>query len=201
MKITVLLKMGLLIPLVFWCTTFIAGFIQGDYNHFSRLVSELGAQETNSQYFFTTGLVLCALMSLCFINGLIMVCRTSAMHTFPVILILLYTVSIAGAAIFPLPLQWHRYAGMPSMFLIIAPILSIVFWRNITELPHFRLFTLLSIGVMLLGFSAFFPEVQSNFPGLKQRFFHLGWSGWFVYLSMVFTRLNNMHKLKTSLIS
>lgn len=198
MKITVLLKMGLLIPVVFWCTTFIAGFILGDYNHLSRLVSELGTQGTNSQYFFTAGLVLCALMSLCFINGLIMVCRTSAMRTLPVILILLYTVSIAGAAIFPLPLQLHMYAGMPSFFLILAPILSLVLWRNITELPHFRLFTLLSIGVMLLGFSAFFPDVLSDYPGLKQRFFHLGWSGWFVYLSVGFTRLNNMHKMKIS---
>ena len=198
MKITLLLKMGLLIPLVFWCTTLISGFIQGDYNHFSRMVSELGSQGTNTQYIFTTGLLLCALMSLCFINGLIMVCKHSAMRTLPVILILLYTISIAGAAIFPLPLQLHMYAGMPSIFLIIAPILSIVMWRNIPELTHFRLFALLSIGFMLLGFSAFFPDVLSDFPGLKQRFFHLGWSGWFIYLSVAFSRLNQLHKLKTS---
>ena len=130
-----------------------------------------------------------------------MVCRISAMRTLPVILILLYTVSIAGAAIFPLPLQLHMYAGMPSIFLILAPILSLLFWDKVKELPHFRLFTLLSIGVMLLGFSAFFPELLSDYPGLKQRFFHLGWSVWFVYLSVGFTRLNNMHTLKTSLIS
>jgi hypothetical protein len=44
---------------------------------------------------------------------------------------------------------------------------------------------------MSIGFSAFMPEILSNYPGLKQRVFHAGWSVWFAYLGYIFTRLRN----------
>jgi len=49
---------------------------------------------------------------------------------------------------------------------------------------------------MTLGFLAFMPDVLSNYPGLKQRFFHIGWSLWFFYLSYSFVRLFQNEKVK-----
>jgi len=56
--------------------------------------------------------------------------------------------------------------------------------------------TLLSFFIMTLGFLAFMPDVLSNYPGLKQRFFHIGWSLWFFYLSYSFVRLFQNEKVK-----
>ncbi len=42
---------------------------------------------------------------------------------------------------------------------------------------------------MLTGFLVYFPDVLSNSFGLKQRFFHFGWSIWFIYLSFSFLRI------------
>lgn len=49
---------------------------------------------------------------------------------------------------------------------------------------------------MALGFLAFMPDVLNNYPGLKQQFFHIGWSLWFFYLSYSFVRLFQNEKVK-----
>jgi hypothetical protein len=43
---------------------------------------------------------------------------------------------------------------------------------------------------MILGFSAFFPDIMGNYPGVKQRFFHIGWTLWFICLSQRFSELD-----------
>ena len=52
MKTKNLLYTGSIIPIIFWATTIICGFILGNYNHLSGLVSELGALGTTTQYIF-----------------------------------------------------------------------------------------------------------------------------------------------------
>jgi hypothetical protein len=47
---------------------------------------------------------------------------------------------------------------------------------------------------MSLGFLAFWPDILSNYLGLKQRFFHIGWSVWFIYLSYSLVKLFNDEK-------
>jgi hypothetical protein len=46
----------------------------------------------------------------------------------------------------------------------------------------------MSFLIMPLGFLAYFPDLMAPYPGLKQRFFHVGWSVWFIYLSVAFRR-------------
>ncbi len=43
---------------------------------------------------------------------------------------------------------------------------------------------------MLLGFLTLTPNIMDNYFGLKQRFFHIGWSLWFIYLSLKFLELD-----------
>jgi hypothetical protein len=42
---------------------------------------------------------------------------------------------------------------------------------------------------MLAGLLTLLPNVLENYFGLKQRFFHVGWSLWFGYLSLKFLGL------------
>src|SRR5579864_8972757 len=125
-----LLYLGSFIPIIFFGTTFIAGFMQGDYNHLRRMVSELGTIGTRSQYVFMAGLLACAALSTLFVLGLYRVCKAANLNVLPVILILAFSTSIAGAALFPLPLRLHGILGSPSMLLILSPVLSLILWRK-----------------------------------------------------------------------
>ena len=189
LKTKYFLYAGGIIPLVFWITTFICAAMFDDYSHLSGMVSELGALGTDSQTIFTAGLVLCSIMSIVFIIGLLNVCKLTGISIIPVLIIIFYTISIAGAAIFPMPLRLHGILGMPSILLIFSPIMSLIFWRGGKKIPYIKQMSIISIIIMSLGFLVFIPDVLSNYFGLKQRFFHIGWSIWFLYLSYSFVRL------------
>ena len=184
-----MLYTGSVIPIIFFATTLVCGFMLGGYDHFSRMVSELGAMGTRTQYVFSAGLILCSILSVLFVFGLFRACKAIGVSILPAIIILSYSVSIAGAAIFPLPLRLHLLMGMPSMLLIFSPLLALILWNGEKRPAHIRQMALLSFLVMALGFLAFMPGILSHYPGLKQRFFHGGWSIWFIYLSYSFGRL------------
>ena len=188
--------MGSSIPIVFWFTTIICGFIQGNYNHLSRMVSELGTIGTNSQYIFTAGLVLCSALSIALVIGLFRACQVFGISVIPVIIILSFSVSIAGAGIFPLPLRLHQIMGMPSILLLFSPLMSLLLWNRKRQLSNFKPMAILSLVIMSLGFLEYFPDFLSNYVGLKQRFFHIGWSVWFFYLNYSFIRLLEIENVK-----
>lgn len=194
MTTTRLLYLGKGIPVLFWITLLTCGLLLPEYSHLSNLVSELGAVGTTTQLLFTVGLLVCAILSVLFVVGLYKTCRQVGLSPIPVLLILSYSFSIAGAAIFPLPLKLHSTFGMPSVLLVLSPLLSLILWKDRVLPSTFRMMAILSLLVMSLGFLTFMPEVLSSYSGLKQRFFHLGWSVWFFYLSYSFTRLSNNQK-------
>jgi hypothetical membrane protein len=188
MKTKYLLALGSVIPVIFWGTLTVCGYVLGDYNHLTRLVSELGAIGTRTQYMFTAGLLACAVLSVLFVIGLGGECKKRGISMIPALIILSFSLSIGGAAIFPLPLRMHLVMGMPSILLFLSPLAALVLWRG-GKLPvGLRIWTIVSLAIMLLGFLAFMPDVLGAYPGLKQRFFHLGWSLWFIGLSRTFLR-------------
>lgn len=186
MKTKHLLLLGYLIPLIFWATTFVCGLILGDYNHLSRMVSELGELGTKTQYLFTVGLVLCSLLNIFFVFGLYKTCKKHKFNTIPVLIILLYSF-LAGPAIFPFPMKMHGIVGIPFVFVVLSPLLALFLWKK--QLPSFKLITTLSFLIILLGFLILVPEVLNDYFGLKQRFLYTGYSVWFCYLSYSFTNI------------
>jgi len=188
MKNKWLIYTGFLIPILFWTTTIICGLIIDDYNHISRLVSELGAIGTKSQYIFSTGLILSSILSVLFIIGLYKTCRIIGLNTIPVLIILTFSFSICGTALFPLPLRLHGILGMPSILLLLSPLMSLILWKT-EKISNIKRISLLAFLIMMLGFLAFMPNVLNEYSGLKQRFFHIGWTVWFIYLSYRFIRL------------
>jgi len=189
MKTIHLLRLGFIIPVGFWTTTVICGFVLGSYNHLTSMVSELGETGTNSQFMFSFGLIACSILSVLFVFGLYKACEIFDMNIVHVLFILTYSVSIAGAAIFPLPLRLHEIMGMPSILLMLSPLLSLSLWKGKDQLVMFMRMSILSFLIMSFGFLVYLPDVFDNYIGLKQRFFHSGWSVWFIYLSYSFLRL------------
>ncbi len=188
MKIRHLLALGSVIPVIFWGMLTVCGYVMGDYNHLTRLVSELGAIGTRTQYMFTAGLLACAILSVLFVIGLCGECEKREISMIPALIILSFSFSIGGAAIFPLPLRLHLWAGMPSIVLFLSPLAALALWRKEKAPGDMRLWAIVSLALMLLGFLAFMPDVLGVYPGLKQRFFHVGWSLWFIGLGRVFIR-------------
>lgn len=189
MNVRNFLKLGFVIPIIFWTTTIVCGSIFTDYNHLTNIVSALGEIGTKSQTIFTNGLVLSAVLSIFFIIALLNVCKKNGLNKIPILIILTFSFSIAGAGLFPLPLRLHGILGSPSILLFLSPLFSIILWKE-DKIPNIRVFSVFSFLLMSLGFLAFFPNILTEFPGLKQRFFHLGWTIWFIYLSREFSKLN-----------
>jgi hypothetical membrane protein len=196
MKTRHLLALGSIIPVIFWGTITVCGYVMGDYNHLTRMVSELGAIGTRTQYIFTAGLLVCAVLSVLFVVGLCQACKKMGISMIPALIILFFSLSIGSAAIFPLPLRMHLIMGMPSVLLFLSPLAALVLWRRGKQSAGLRLWAIVSLAIMLLGFLAFMPEVMSSTLGLKQRFFHIGWSFWFLYLSHDFSGLPDHEERK-----
>jgi hypothetical membrane protein len=182
------LALGSLIPVIFWGTLTVCGYVMGDYNHLTRLVSELGALGTRTQTMFTAGLLACAVLSVLFVIGLRKACKERGISASPALIILFFSLSIGGAAIFPLPQRLHLYMGMPSILLFLSPLAALLLWRGEKAPAVLRIWAFVSLAVMALGFLAYLPDVLGAWPGLKQRFFHIGWSLWFIGLSRAFFR-------------
>ena len=179
---------GALIPIVFWGTLAICATRFEGYRHTRNLVSELGAAGTSTRGFFAWGLLLCSILSVIFLTALVVQCRRDwQVNATPAWLILSYSLSIAGAAIFPMPMPLHGALGSPSILLMLSPLLALVYWRGI--IPWLRglvTVAVLSFAMMAVGLVAFVPTLLGELAGLKQRIFHVGWSVWFVYLALGF---------------
>lgn len=196
LKTKYLLYSGIAIPIIFWSTTIICSVIMGNYNHLTRMVSELGELGTKTQFLFTLGLTLCGILTIPFVMGLYKATKSVGLNPVPILIILFYT-TITGPAIFPYPLQLHGILGMPSILIILSPILSIILWKGQRPLLNFKLISITSFIIMMLGFSVYMNDFLGEFLGLKQRFFHLGWSVWFIYLSYSFIQLIHVNEVKS----
>lgn len=190
MRIKKLIYFGFLSPVFFWITTIVCGLLLENYNHFTRLVSELGALGTSTQYIFTTGLVLSSMMNLIFVIGLYKFCKIKQLSIIPVIFHFLYSF-LAGPALFPMPLRLHSIAGLPFPLIMFAPILSLILWRKKESLLKIRAAAIISFLIMILGFLIYFPNILNEYFGLKQRFLYTGWTIWSFYLSYRILQLNN----------
>jgi hypothetical protein len=188
LKKTSLLYSGLLPPVLFWATNLCCGVLLPGYNPAERLVSELGALGTKTQYLFTVGLLGCALFSSLFIVALYHSSKKFGVSVVPVLLLAVYPFSVSGAALFPFPLALHEILGLPAVLLFLSPLSALIFWSN-KKIRHCKFFSMLALLVMLSGFLIYAPSILKGLYGIKQRFFHVGWTIWFLYLCFTFVSL------------
>jgi hypothetical membrane protein len=185
-----LLYLGIISPIVFWLTTIICGTMLEGYNHFTWLVSELGALGTRTQYIFTVGLVLSSILNLLFAIGAFKLCKIKQLSVIPVIFILFYSF-LAGPALFPMPLRLHGIVGIPFPLIMFAPIAGLIFWRKNENIVKIKTVVIISSLIMMLGFLIFIPTILNEYFGLKQRFLYTGWTVWSLYLSYRLLQLSN----------
>ncbi|MFN2396530.1 MAG: DUF998 domain-containing protein [Bacteroidales bacterium] len=188
MKEKHLLYAGFISPVIFWVTTLICGLMIDDYNHFSNMVSELGALGSEPQYIFSTGLVLSSVLNILFVIGLYRICKSHHINTTPVLFLLFFSF-LAGPGIVPMPLRLHGIIGIPFPLFMLSPLLALIIWRNNESQLRIRAGAITGLLLMLLGFLIFFPSILPEYFGLKQRFLYLGWTFWSGYLAFKFLDL------------
>jgi hypothetical membrane protein len=189
MNTKTLLYTGILIPIIFWLSTIVCGFIHGGYNHLSGTISELGAIGTKSEPLMATITMFGAVLSMFFIIGLYGACTQLGLSTIPVYTLPAFTIMMGWAAMFHSGNRLHAAAGPVFLLLYLGALLVSILWRGKQELVPVRLLSLVSLAIMLLIFLRFIPSFQNNYPGLIQRLAHLGWSVWFVVLSTSLIKL------------
>ncbi|WP_167667994.1 DUF998 domain-containing protein [Mucilaginibacter gossypiicola] len=195
-----MLYTGIIIPVVFWLSTLVCGFVHGNYNHISNTISELGAIGTKSETLMETFTLLDTVLSVFFMAGLFIACSQLELSILPVFGVIGFPIMFGWAAIFHSGNPLHSASGPVFLLLYVGALLSVILWRG-KEFRRIRKLSLLSLCIMLLIFIRFIPSatIQNNYTGLIQRFAHLGWSVWFVSLgSCLIKLLNNkeQHQLK-----
>lgn len=188
MKLKHLLNTGIATVAVFWISTFIGGYVHGNYNHLSNTVSALGAIGSKSQSFMAIAIWFCAILSLVFTVAMIGACRKTGLNVLPACSIICIPAMFAWAAMFPSGNPMHPVLGPVILLLYVGAISSLFLWKGIS-LRRMRVISLFSIMAMLLLLLRLVPIFQNNYPGLIQRFAHLGWSLWIVGLNISFAKL------------
>lgn len=192
-----LLLTGIIIPVIFWSSTFIGGAIHGSYNHSRDTISQLGANGAKSETFMTISTWLCVLLSICFLAGVSLSCTQLKVNKLPLTGIIGFAVMFGWAAVFHAGNPLHAKGGATLILLLAAPLLSAILWKG-KSFVQMRLLSLVSFGLMLLVLLRVIPSqtIQNNYSGLIQRFVHLGWSVWFILLSLTFLNLSSTTKIK-----
>ena len=74
--------------------------------------------------------------------------------------------------------------------MILSPLLAMFLWQKYENEIKIRLGAVTGLIIMLLGFLIFFPDILTEYFGLKQRFLYLGWSVWSCWLAYRFLQLS-----------
>ncbi len=179
-----LIRLGLIIPLLFWAVTIIAGTIHGNYQHHKNVISELGAIGTKSEIFTSSAFVVISILCYLFSIGFYIASKKLKLSVIPAMLSFSMPITFIWVAIFPLRNEFHNVTGALPLLLILGAFLSFVLWRKHEKLKKLRTWSLVGFGVMLLILLRFIDPLGHEFEGLVQRFFYLGWSIWYITIAI-----------------
>jgi Protein of unknown function (DUF998) len=183
METNPLLCLGILTPLLFWISTIGGGFIHGNYNHLSNVISELGAIGTKSEIFMSISEMLLSVMGIFFFIGFYRASKEIGISVVPAITTLSFSASIFWASMFPLGHELHPALGPIPLLMNLGALSAVILWRGEKQFFPIRLLSLIGFFVMSLIALRFIPSLRGNFEGFIQRLYYLGWSVWFVSLS------------------
>lgn len=183
-----LLFLGLIIPCLFWSVTIIAGILHKNYDHLKMTISELGAIGTGSEIFSSISLFTISILSIFFSIGFYNASKELHINKVPAILSLSMPVAMGWAAVFSLGHEMHSALGPLPMVMMIGMVVALIFWRG-EKYKTLRMVSGISICIILLFLMRFKPGLLINYEGLLQRLFYLGWSVWFIGLSVYIRKM------------
>ncbi|MBL0135980.1 MAG: DUF998 domain-containing protein [Chitinophagaceae bacterium] len=175
-------------PLAFWVTTFVSGYIHGNYNHFKEAISELGAIGTKSEIITSSLLMLIAVFTILFSIGFYRASRENNLSTIPALLSFVMPFTIIWAGIFAMGNEFHSLTGPLPVLLIIAFLLGYFLWKKALAFKGLAIVSLLCFFISALILLKLLEPFGYQYEGLIQRFFYLGWTIWTVSIAKTLSK-------------
>jgi hypothetical membrane protein len=175
-SIVKLLYFGYAAPLLFWCMTFLSGFIHGNYNHFKNVISELGAIGTKSEILTSSSLTILAFLCIIFSAGFFKASQKFKLSIIPSILSFSMPISMIWAAIFTLGNEFHSFSGPLPFLIIFGFLLTYLLWKRKMEFLELLNISIFSFLISTLILLRFIEPFGYEYEGLIQRFFYLAWT-------------------------
>ena len=183
-----LLYFGYAAPLLFWCMTFLSGFIHGNYNHFKNVISELGAIDTKSEIFTSSALMIIAALCILFSAGFYRASQKCKLSVIPAILSFSMPVTMIWAGIFTLGNEFHSLTGPLPFLMILGCLLAYLLWKKKKGFLEVSNISLVSFFISMLILLRVIKPFGYEFEGLIQRFFYLGWTVWTISITYYFSK-------------
>lgn len=183
-----LLYFGYVGPLAFWVTTFVSGYIHGNYNHFKDAISELGAIGTKSEIITSSLLMLIAVFTILFSIGFYRASRENNLSTIPALLSFVMPFTIIWAGIFAMGNEFHSLTSPLPVLLIFAFLLGYFLWKKALAFKGLAIVSLLCFFISALILLKLLEPFGYQYEGLIQRFFYLGWTIWTVSIAKTLSK-------------
>lgn len=189
-----LIYLGFITPLIFWIGSFISGLLRENYNYISEPITALDAFYSSSGTFMASIQFATALLSILFFLIIYKNCKRHQINVIPAMLLLFVPIAMIGASLFPFPNKLYSLFANIIILNALSPITAIFLWRK-SQISGIRRLALLSIfltivSICLIALRSVDPEFVFNYMGIIQRILYLGWSLWFVFLTLSFQNLN-----------
>lgn len=185
--VKVYISLGIAIPLIYWLSTLVAGYLYGNYDHLKEPPYMLHSFYSRSGNFMSAIKLLISVLLGCFLIYAAKICKKANISVLPLIPHIGILVSMTGIVLCPEPHALQPLFGNLILPAILSPLLAIVCWRK-QSLIHIRWSSALSFLLMLTPMLLIlqrpaFPDLVYNYFGLLISFFYLGWSVWIIAFS------------------
>ncbi len=193
-----LLQFGYIATLLFWCMTFLSGYVHGNYNHFKNVISELGAIGTKSEILTSSVLMILASICVFFSVGFYSISQKLHLSLIPAILSFCMPITMIWAGIFTLGNEFHGLTGAFPFLIILAFLLSYLFWKRDKRFTVLSKISGVCFLISILVLLRLIKPFGYMYEGLIQRFFYLAWTIWTIsttyYLSVEIKKVKIFNK-------
>lgn len=198
----IILRIGFIIALLFWLTTFVAGTMLDGYSHIRDGTTVLDTFYSNTGTLMSATNMFIAILMIPFLINLYTYCKTYHLNSIAIIPLAFIPISLLGSMLSPFPNELYSLFTNGMILSGLSPLLACILWRgktqNFIRITGVVCFLFMLISLALLISRPKFPQFISENFGAIQRLLFLGWTLWLAMLSTYFLKRTNSSRLTST---
>ncbi len=177
-----LLKQGVLIPIIYFSLIFISAFFADNYSHIEQHASELGINPINAVVkIFEVAAWLTSVMAMLLAIGMFV--NFGSRLFISGTMIFIFGASLAFGAIFPIGSHWHGAYGI-GLLVMALPFAFLYETKGFMETRTLKVISILVFLILFLWLWGGTTRLDPmEYRGLTQRVFGIALFGWLSYIS------------------
>ena len=195
-------RLGFIIALLFWLTTFVAGTMLDGYSHIRDGTTVLDTFYSNTGTLMSATNMFIAILMIPFLISLYTYCKTYHLNSIAIIPLAFIPISLLGSMLSPFPNELYSLFTNGMILSGLSPLLACILWRgktqNFIRITGVVCFLFMLISMALLISRPKFPQFISENFGAIQRLLFLGWTLWLAMLSTYFLKRTNSSRLTST---